>query len=227
MLTIRQFLNQKRDYSDLLVHLTRSKDNRTAVEVLLQILRDREIKAFESHCLFNERIEELPQNWWGRFEVACFSECPLPFIRDITTEVSGRNVQLEPYGIFVNKDTVTESQGNPVMYASRPAYTNFHKAWDTLVREEQWSVLADIMPFVSMIKEGNDFHWEREWRVPRGLAISPQKARFIVCAEQDIEWLRDQLIDPQERDWLAVPIIDAMWSPERIVDEVAKLGGER
>ena len=222
MLTRKQFLNQKRDYSELLVHLTRAQDGKTAVEVLVEILKSYKVKAFRAHCLFNDKVEKLPAVGNHRFNVACFSECPLAFVRDIVVPVEGRKVQLETYGVFVTKEVVKADRGNPVLYINWPATDKFHEMWDLLEEGEEWRIMNDIMPFVSLIGDKYDFHWEREWRVPGGLTITPAQVPFILCPEGDIWGLREALEEKLLDEWLDVPIVDATWSPERMVEEVAK-----
>ena len=62
------------------------------------------------------------------------------------------------------------------------------------------------------------FHWEREWRVPNGLVITPEEVPFILCPEGDILGLRKALEEELLDEWLDVPIVDATWSPERMVE---------
>ena len=220
-LTREQFLLRKRDYSASLVHLTRSREGASAFEVLLQILTSREIRAFRNHCLFKSALPYLPPDVQERFNVACLSECPPEFLGDLVAPVLGRAFPVEPYGVAVRMEAVVVQQGNPVLYAASPAYHKFWDVWNHLVGQENWEVLSSIMPLVSIIKERNDFYWEREWRVPGGLRIDPESAPFIVCPEDDIDRLQHELYLSGDDDWAAVPMIDAAWSRGRIARELA------
>ena len=201
-----------------LVHLTRSQDGDSALEVLLQILTSREVRASRNHSLFTGAIPYLPPGVQRRFNVACFSEWSPG---DPGSPFAGGALPVEPYGLAVRKDQVVAQQGNPVLYVASFACQTFLEVWDQLVAGENWDVLASIMPFVSIIKEGNDFHWEREWRVPGGLSIAPESVPFIVCPEEDIDRLQHELYLSGDDDWAAVPMVDAAWDGERIFREIA------
>ena len=216
-----QFLNQKPDYSEFLVHLTRRRDDAAAWQVLAEILEASEVRGLGPHCLFNENISELPSGEKSRFNVACFSECPLETIGNLVQEVSGRQVQLEPYGVFVAKELVKEERGNPVLYVNWPASDKFFDLWELLVAQKNWWILNDIMPFVSIVKDGHDFHWEREWRIPGGLKIAPDSVPLVVCPETHIGLVQNRLRNTGHGDWLRVPFVDADWRPERIVQELS------
>ena len=221
-LTGEQFLNRKGDYSEYLVHLTRSLNGNTSGQVLLQILRSYEVKCFKSHCLFSTWLDVLPAEFQHRFNVACFSESPLEFVGDLVSPVQGRKVQLEPYGIAVKKEVAISAGGNPALYTNRPTADVLQNIWRLLVSQKNWEDLSGLMPFVSLMERGRyDFHWEREWRVPGGLPITPDNVAFIVCSERDIPWLKDSVRYYQLEAWLKVPMIDASWGPERLIQEVS------
>jgi hypothetical protein len=138
--------------------------------------------------------------------------------------VSGRQVELEPYGICVTKKSVREERGNQVLYVNWPASKKMGSVWDICAEAGRWEVLADIMPFVSKVDDDYDFHWEREWRIPESYQLLGREDLIILCPEHEIASLRAVISgDSQLTRWYeAIPIVDPSWRPARIIREMSK-----
>ena len=108
-LSLEEFLDKKRDYSPLVVHLTRNGIDETgnlcvsAKDVLEAILDERMLRAYNYFCIFKEGIQNLEDSLRGRFKVVCFTETPIDQIEVLLKPVYGRNVTFEPYGLVFKK----------------------------------------------------------------------------------------------------------------------------
>ena len=63
------FLHKKKDFSHLLVHLTRSDIEMDAGGVLNCILDDKELRAYNYYCIFKDEIESLNDSLKDMFRV--------------------------------------------------------------------------------------------------------------------------------------------------------------
>jgi len=73
--TREEFLDKKRDYSPLLVHLTRAYLLYTAKEALQYILDEKTLKACDYFCIFQDDIKKSLDNTINnKFKVVCFTE---------------------------------------------------------------------------------------------------------------------------------------------------------
>ena len=103
-----EFLSKKKDYSPLLVHLTREGEingvEMTARDRLNSILSDKALKAFNyKYCLFGPSLDSQSSSLQDKFKVVCFTETPIDQIYVLLTEVIGRDFKLEPYGLVFEK----------------------------------------------------------------------------------------------------------------------------
>ena len=117
-----QFLDEKRDYSDLLVHLTRESEERSAKEILMTILDERTLRAFNHFCIFDKNLKstscDILNTYKSKFNVVCFTETPVDQIEAVVQPLIGRAKQLEPYGLVFKKDYIRQQEGNPVFYVT-------------------------------------------------------------------------------------------------------------
>jgi len=103
-----QFLDKKRDFSPLLVHLTRDGPDVPAKDVLEFILDEKILRAYNYFCLFKEDINSQDDETKNGFKVVCFTETPIDQIEVLTERVEGRTKEFEPYGLVFTKDYIKE-----------------------------------------------------------------------------------------------------------------------
>ncbi len=74
-LSVDEFLDKKRDFSPLLVHLTRDDEVFPAKEVLIQILTQETLKAYNHYCLFSPSLKSSNDaSLQNKFKVVCFTD---------------------------------------------------------------------------------------------------------------------------------------------------------
>jgi hypothetical protein len=217
----------REDVSRFMVHLTRDDredqdGGNTARKNLARIVKEKRISAFNPHCFFNPRLKKLDEKVAAKFAVACFTEVPLNQIHLLCRSISGRQINLEPYGLVFTREFVVSAGGQPALYINgydnnRWLHECVNGVYDQAVVngkliEPYWRIL----PFINAMHEHYDFTWEREWRVLGGLKF---RAKDIVCvilpADKD-EDLKEVLAQG------GIATISPGWSYERIVAELAK-----
>lgn len=127
---------------------------------------------------------------------ACFSEIPLDRLDRL---VHRRGTQ---YGIGFRQDFVIERGGARVWYADQEGVA--HLAVREMVRSAmQGGIDLDdpiwrITPFIDYPGEYGGtqyrFEWEREWRVPGGLAFTPEDVAFLLIPSRNHEAAREFFI---------------------------------
>src|SRR5574341_1284369 len=223
-ITRQQFINIKRDYSELLIHLTKANSgaNLSALEVLAKIINDRCLKPFNPLGLFGPIIkksaEKIPEKIVSGFNSISFSECPLEFISTLVAPVSGRGVKLEPYGIALAKDFVRDKGGNPVFYCNRKLQKVYYYIWNLLSEQGQWNNLAKFIPLIDKSDSERDFHWEREWRIQNELQFALKDIAYVICPDYKHDSLSELVekttLGYEEEDWVFLPKIDPYRSEE-------------
>ena len=118
-----EFLDKKRDYSPLLVHLTRENPAFSVEEVLETILVENTLRACNYYCLFDDKIDTLDDATKDKFKVVCFTETPIDLIEVLLERVQGRTKIFEPYGLVFKKDYIRNKEGNPVF--NQEAYLTY------------------------------------------------------------------------------------------------------
>ena len=215
-ISLEEFLDEKSDYSHLLVHLTRSDEFMPASEVLSCILNECTLRAYNPFCVWIESLNKSPNSSLRKlFNVVCFTETPIDQIRVLLEQLQGRKHQFEPYGLVFKKSYIREKGGNPVFYVTREIARPLHALFDkqeTVVDVEECRLLA----LTTLCEAGNDWHWEREWRVVGNLQFALDDIYCGLCPE-------DEIVD-FEYGYEPVVFIDPRWSSGRVLNKlVAKL----
>lgn len=218
-----QFLDKKRDFSPLLVHLTRDRTDEngetiSAFAVLEKILAENKLKAFNPYCIFNSRLTDKESNLRDKFSVVCFTETPIDQIDLLLQPVYGRDVQLAPYGLVFTKKDIRDYGGNPVLYVrgdlADPLWNLFDQAAEKDFPEHENSLLA----LVSKCDESIDFHWEREWRIVGNLTLTRTEIWTNIycglCPEEVISYFENQ--------YAPVKFISPSWGINKILDKLVK-----
>lgn len=218
-----EFLDKKRDFSPLLVHLTKDDDANMmyAKDALDMILGQKTLKAFNHFCLFSPNLEEL-QNipLQDKFKVVCFTETPIDQINVLLTEVSGRNFKPKPYGLVFKKDYIRQQQkGNPVFYVTKEiAHPLWSLYWSLLEEEQSSAETCKLLALVNRFDESVDFHWEREWRIVGNLQFKLDDIFCGLCPEEDMPYFENKY---------PVIFIDPDWGINKILDKLVNLSREK
>lgn len=212
--TRAEFLDKKRDYSPLLVHLTRADDIFPAKEVLKTILNEKTLKAYNYYCLFKEEIKSLDNITKNGFKVVCFTETPIDLIEVLLERVQGRTIVLEPYGLVFTKDYITKKGGNPVFYVNANLfdplwYLYKHASANSFALQEN-----KLLALVNKCDEEINFHWEREWRIVGNFEFELDNIFFGLCPEKDIPGF--------EYSFKPIKFISPQWGINKILYKLVK-----
>ncbi len=215
-LSREEFLNKKRDFSSLLVHLTRDDDIFYAKDVLDMILDEKTLKAFNHFCLFSPNLKESQNiSLQDRFKVVCFTETPIDQIDVLLHKVSGRNFQPDPYGLVFKKEYIRQQEGNPVFYATKEIAKPLWSLYWPLCGEEKEQSSGEVCKLLALVTlcDGNmDFHWEREWRIVGNLQFDLNDIYCGLCSEEDITYF--------ESKYSQVTFLSPFWGLNRILNKL-------
>lgn len=211
-----EFLKRKRDFSPLLVHLTRdnhpdSKEPQKAKEVLERILLQRKLRAFSPYCLFNSEIEADKQ-LKDMFKVVCFTETPLDLVDTLIMPLEGRSLTPQPYGLVFTKEFVKQKGGNPVFYVSRGLFESLWKVFEDARKRNFDCGENCLLALVSKCDDKIDFHWEREWRIVGDMDFEYKDVFCGICPEENISEFEGKF-DP-------ITFIDPYWNIYQILDKL-------
>ena len=186
-ITREEFLDKKRDYSPLLVHLTRADDIFPAKEVLKIILNEKTLRAYHYYCLFDSDIVSLSNSTQDIFKVTCFTETPIDQIDILLNEVYGRDFKFESYGLVFTKDYIKNKEGNPVFYVDVNMFDSLWKLYND-AKGRNFSLRDNkVLAVINKCDEKIDFHWEREWRIVGNLEFEYNEVFCGLCPEGDIQ----------------------------------------
>jgi len=230
-LSADEFFAKKRDFSPLLVHLTRDcKDyieevgsiRMSAKKVLTQILDETTLRAFSyKYCLFGPNLESQSSSLQDKFKVVCFTETPIDQIDVLTKPLHGRKFKLEPYGLVFNKKYVSEQGGNPVFYTTKeiakPLWELYWRQCNEATNQSS-DEICKLLALVTLCDESCDWHWEREWRIVGGLEFKLTDIYCGLCPEEEISYFENKY---------GVIFIDPYWGINKILDKLVNLSKEK
>ena len=216
-----EFLDKKRDFSPLLVHLTKDDFDYdgefviSAKDVLDTILSEQTLRAFNHFCLFSPNLTESQNiSLQDKFKVVCFTETPIDQIDVLISKVSGRNFEPKPYGLVFKKDYIRQQGGNPVFYITKeiakPLWSLYWPLCDK-AEEQSFGAVCKLLALVNRCDEMIDFHWEREWRVVGDLQFNLTDIYCGLCPEEDISDFKNKF---------AIPFISPSWGINKILDKL-------
>ncbi|HAR34784.1 MAG TPA: hypothetical protein DCR95_12070 [Desulfobacter sp.] len=213
LLSAEKFKDKKQDYSPFLVHLTKDKKSDSGItlakDILYNIIKTKELKAFNHFCFFNPALESSP--FQDKFNAVCFTETPISNIEILTANVIGKSLKLEPYGLVFTKDFIREMGGNPVFYASSDIAKLFWELYNALPKSNTDSKkICKLLALVTVCEKYNDWHWEREWRIIGDLNFTYSDIKFGLCPEEDIPYFKNNF--PQ------VTFISPAWRINKIIN---------
>ena len=176
------FMNQERwikhiscrsDFTSRVTHLTRRTDEKTAFEVLCNILDSKTIIASDSSGYIRNGTRAV-----------CFQDVPLHSLaeniryedehRGFHTQSNKEKIRYEAFGLRFNKGNLFAKGGRPVIYGT-------DEELDNMPENEQWRcVKIDIRNPENII----DWAHEREWRLKGDLHFEYNEIDVIVGCEK-------------------------------------------
>jgi hypothetical protein len=229
----------REDISRFLVHLTRDYNDVVARKNLISILKDKTIYAMNAHCLVMHKLQQMhfSKILQKEFHTVCFTETPLPQIKQLTKEIEGRRIKLSSYGLVFWKDELFEKGASPAIYINAKGtsvssflideFENIFKQVTTFKglkeKETHYKDIVHYYSLINVVKDEHDFMWEREWRhhgdfkfIYRNVAaiIAPNPERFKELCKANCT---DQLKKYLDR----IPFISPEWTYEELIEELA------
>jgi hypothetical protein len=209
--SIDEFLDEKKDYSPFLVHLTKDGEF-PAKDVLDTILSEKTLKAFKHFCLFSPNLKKQSSELQDKFRVVCFTETPIDQIHVLLTELGGRDFKPKPYGLVFKKEYISKNDGNHVFYVTKkiakPLWQLYFPICDEGAAESPDQV-CKLLALVTVCEKLNDWHWEREWRIVGNFRFKLEDIYCGFCPEEDIEYF--------ELKYQPVKFISPNWSETKIL----------
>lgn len=175
-----------RDMSEYVVHFTRGSDSDDGYGSAIEILGSAAVTAL-TQLGMARTMTQLASTQAS----ACFSEIPLEYLQRLTD----RRGSL--YGLAFAKGFIIRAGGGPVWYVENPSPLG---GLVDAVKQTAFEPFAPDHPFWALtpfIERPGDyagtpyrFEWEREWRVPGGLAFGPEDVAFLFIPEHNHERAR-------------------------------------
>lgn len=230
---IRDVLNRRNDLSTFVVHLTKATAS-SPKQNLESIISEGKLRAGSAMGWADEQDDPSDPARQSQ-RVVSFSETPLEHIYSLVADISGRQIELQPYGLAFTKMAARRIGINPVWYVDRtagaPHQWRLSKALNELKQSAvakgdfHSSATAKLLPFCQVMGTWPDhqveFWWEREWRHPGDLAFTVDAVSLWLCPEAEIEDFTTHVL--QQGATKKPQCIDPRWGLEQIV---AHLVGE-
>lgn len=220
-LSIDEFLEKKRDFSPFLVHLTKDDEEFCAKDVLDTILNENTLRSYNYFFLYGPNLKSQNASLIDKFKVVCFTETPIDQIDILLNRVSRRNFKPDPYGLVFKKEYIREKGGNPVFYVTKKIASPL---WDSLYKphvegkKQTSEKICKLLALVTVCEEGNDWHWEREWRIVGNLVFNPSDIYCGLCPEEDISYFENKY---------SLNFISPYWGINKILDKLVNLSKEK
>lgn len=215
MRTIEEVKRERDDLSTFLVHLTRdTEDGNTAQTNLMSILDQQKIEARNPKglCYNWDKFKNFTQS-------VCFTETPLNYLRYLF-DITGRGINLKPYGLVFTKAFLQEKGANPVFYINTYNGDGLKKAICRIINNHPTE--ADVQEIVAYIDifgkaAGNsqyDFYWEREWRVRGDLCFNLSDVIIGLCEEPNLGIF--------DKKYPSIKFISSNMSMEEIIQKIIR-----
>jgi hypothetical protein len=215
----------REDLSPYLVHFTRDNTNhftktgKSAHSTFNDIWNQKVIRARRVLCMHRDLIRQESPEIQAKFKVACFTESPLTQIKHFVG-VYRRDYRFEGYGFIFKKETLLMKGVSPAQYINQYG-TYSLRAWaDRLYEMAKKTNFAGLLwqgiPFMNSVHSGNDFDWEREWKVRGNVAFRYRELAGVILPERTASKMWHRALDN------GVPVISAEWNRDRIEETLAK-----
>lgn len=220
------------DISPFLVHLTKNTEN-SAKTNLENILNSKEL-VYENNKIsdarFGHPFKSINEFGLEYFSAVCFTETPINEIHNLL-EISGRAVDLQPYGLVFLKNNLQEKGVSPVFYLNNMLddKNDLVLALCSLINSNPLEA-KQILPYISVFGQhlkpngathtpGTiNFMWEREWRyasISNKFQFDLTDVFIGLCPDDEINHFETlfpdlMFIDPRRnRKWYAGKLIAA------------------
>lgn len=148
---------QRGDIVNSLVHLTKEKGDRTALEVLYKILGDGELIGSTKGGFIK-----------GPHSAVCFTETPLSSLKHFASKPKQKkDARYRFYGIAINKEGAFKLGARPVIYLP-----DNEGGW--IPRNQKWRHVRYEYGSV-------DWTHEREWRKKGNFDLTQMTGIYIIC----------------------------------------------
>lgn len=218
-------MRKRDDISRFMVHLTRDDvrewpvgEGGDASRNFQKIMEEKTIRAIKPHCLHGDRVRKLPSKLRRKFRVTCFTETPLNQIKHLI-DVTGRQIDLEAYGFVFERDFLYQLDAQPAIYINDYSDSNaqrraFDSIYEVSAKKEFTGRMWRTLPFVNIMHNGNDFVWEREWRVVGDVPFTLGDLVCVILPEYETQLRREMAAK-------GIAAIDPDWDHEQVVAELA------
>ncbi|TLD40637.1 MAG: hypothetical protein JETT_3100 [Candidatus Jettenia ecosi] len=230
----------REDLSRFLVHLTRDYKKECALFNLISILKNKAIFAKNAHCLVMHKINNMRFSnlLKSKFNTVCFTETPLPQIRQLVLENEGRKIQLRPYGLVFGKDNLFNKGASPAQYINAKGtsiskflldqFDSIFKGITTLkklkkAKAEHYENIVHYYSLINVVEDKNDFLWEREWRHHGNFTFNYYDVVAIVATDPEgfEKMVQKKLSKTKHNHIKKIPIIDPDWTYEELLENFA------
>jgi len=237
---IMELHRSREDLSRFLVHLTRDYGGKSAKFNLINILKEKKIYARNAHCLVMHKIEKMgfSRLLKSKFNTVYFTETPLTQIKQITTEIKGRKIQLKPYGLVFWKNSLFKAGSSPSIYinakgtsVSRFLLDEFDSTFDGIktletfrkVKADHYKNIVHYYSLINVVKDKHDFLWEREWRHHGDFTFKYGDIVAIIANNpSEFEKLCEKNLKKTKYKYIKkIPIINLEWTYEELLEEFA------
>lgn len=232
MATIEQLLHRRTDLSTFVVHFTRNAAETSGLDNLRSILRCRKLEARNVYGMAGCLANKFPAVKDSQ-RVVCFTETPLEHAWMMCSDIDGRAVEFDGFGIAFTKTFARRHGVNPIWYLDiTPGHDWLTNAVaglrDAAAADPEKLPEAHILKLTPFIEQmGNpvgtrkEFWWEREWRHVGDIDFDVSDIVVVFASEEEHAGLQDFLRDDQNYETRIPKLIDVDWGLERMVGVLA------
>jgi hypothetical protein len=235
--SIHDVLSRRNDLSTFLVHLSRERESGvSARDNLERIIRERRLRALTPMGWAKSEDDQSQVELQSQRTV-CFSETPLEHVHSLYSEIEGRDIRLEPYGLVLTKVVARRVGVNPVWYVDMT--TAGGREWDEARALDELrdrsiksgafhcSPEAKLMPFFEHMgtwpSSRKEFWWEREWRRRGDLNLEAIWQKIIWLAPEAEHKPLAALVASVNGRGESPAFIDPSWGIEQIIARLCGL----
>lgn len=165
-------ISHRTDFTCGLVHLTKPKNKSDSLDILINILKERTLRASSEGYIC------------GKDPVVCFQDVPLQslsenilFEQQLRKEDKSKPVRYTPFGLRFSKPYIYKAGGRPVIYEDTDV------AKKILPKDEYWRIVR-----FDLSNDENIVDWthEREWRVKGDFHFELEQVEILLSQENSL-----------------------------------------
>ncbi|MCW2902088.1 MAG: hypothetical protein JWO67_4353 [Streptosporangiaceae bacterium] len=241
MATIESLLHRRADLSTFVVHFTRDTSD-SAYSNLGNILWQGRLEARNVYGMAKGLAARVPEVASTQRAV-CFTETPLEHAWMMCSDIEGRDVRFNGYGVAFTKTFARRLGANPVWYLDiTPGHDWLTGPINRMVEEAErsaqgWGADSDpaglatsdilrLTPFIEQMGPltgggRKEFWWEREWRHVGDMQFAATDVVVVFAPEASHETLRTWLRGNPRYQVRVPAFVDADWGLERMIGTLA------